>query len=227
MAERPFLQRFGYVFIRQIARLACVVLFRMRCYGRHHIPPTGALLVCANHQSFLDPVLVGLAFDRRLNYLARQTLFGFAPFRLLIQFLDAIPLDREGLGLAGLRESMRRIKRGEGVLIFPEGTRTPDGTVLPLQPGFCALARRGQVTVVPVGLDGAFEAWPRSAKLPRLSSIHVCIGEPITPAQIAELDDRELVRQVEQRIRGCQQQARTGRLRAHRALRLKVAARSG
>ena len=213
MSERPLLQRLGYATLRTFSRLVGVVVFRMRCKGREHIPASGPLLVCANHQSFLDPVLVGLAFDRRLNYLARQTLFRFAPFRLLIQFLDAIPLDRDGLGLAGLRESMRRIKRGEAVLLFPEGTRTPDGSVRPLQPGFCALARRGNVTVLPVGFDGAFDAWPRTAKLPCASKVHLCVGEPLSPQEIGKLDDESLVGEVERRIRACQQQARAGRHR--------------
>lgn len=213
MSERPFLQRIGYAALRIFARLTGVVVFRIRCKGRERIPMSGPLLVCANHQSFLDPVLVGLAFDRRLNYLARQTLFRFAPFRLLIQFLDAIPLDREGLGLAGLRESMRRIKRGEAVLLFPEGTRTIDGSVMPLQPGFCALARRGNVTVVPVGFDGAYDAWPRTAKLPSASKIHLCVGEPLTPEEIGGLDDKSLVSEVERRIRACHRLARAGRHR--------------
>ena len=92
----------------------------------------------SNHQSHLDPVLVGLASDQRLNYLARDTLFGFAPFRWLINSLDAIPIDREGLGLGGLKETLKRLKRGESVLMFPEGTRTRDGEVGRLRPGFCA-----------------------------------------------------------------------------------------
>lgn len=213
MADRPLTQRFGYAVVRVLARLAGVVVFRIRCHGRQNIPAAGPVLICSNHQSFLDPVLVGLAFDRRLNYLARQSLFRFAPFRWLIRFLDAIPIDREGLGLSGLRESLRRIKRGEIVLIFPEGTRTADGSVLPLQSGFCALARRGNVTVLPVGLDGAYDAWPRTAKLPRGSVIHVCIGEPLKASEIRQLDDSSLVREVEQRIVRCHGRARAGRQR--------------
>ena len=80
------------------------------------------MLVVSNHQSHLDPILVGLACDRRLNYVARDTLFGFAPFRWLIYSLDAIPIDREGIGLGGLKESIRRLRAGEMLLVFPEGT---------------------------------------------------------------------------------------------------------
>ena len=67
-----------------------VALFRFRCEGRDHYPHDGGGLICSNHQSFFDPVIVGLTCDRRLNYLARQTLFRFTLFRWLIEFLDAL-----------------------------------------------------------------------------------------------------------------------------------------
>jgi 1-acyl-sn-glycerol-3-phosphate acyltransferase len=175
------------------------------------MPTEGAVLVSSNHQSYFDPVIVGLTFNRRLNYLARQTLFRFTLFRWLIDFLDAIPLDRDGLGVSGLKECLRRLRRGEIVLIFPEGTRTRDGNVSPLQPGFIMLARRGTVSLLPVGIDGAFDAWPRTAIVPRLTKIHVAVGNPITPAEIARLDDAQLLAELEQRIRDCHHQARCGR----------------
>jgi len=159
-------------------------------------------------------MLVGLSLDRRLNYLARETLFDFAPLRLIIQSLDAIPIDREGLGLAGLKETLRRVKRGELVLIFPEGTRSQDGEVAPLKPGFSALAKRAKVPLVPVGIDGAYQAWPRNQLLPWVGTIHVHIGAPIPVEQAQAADERELVAEVESRIRHCYQVARRGRLRA-------------
>ena len=99
------------------------------------------------------------------------------------------------------------------VLIFPEGTRTYDGDVSPLKPGFVALARRGRVPLLPVGMDGAYDAWPRKLRLPRLAKIHVWIGEPITREMIAELSDEELVQELERRIRECHSLARSARLR--------------
>ena len=141
-------------------------------------------------------------------------MFDFAPLRLLIQSLDAIPIDREGLGLSGLKETLRRVKRGELVLIFPEGTRSPDGEVAPLKPGFSALAKRAKVPLVPVGIDGAYQAWPRNQMLPWVGTIHVHIGEPIPVEQAQAADERELVAEVQRRIRHCHQMARRGRLRA-------------
>jgi 1-acyl-sn-glycerol-3-phosphate acyltransferase len=196
-----------------LCRMLGILLLRVRCGGRQHVPATGGVLVMSNHQSNLDPVLVGLAMDRRLNYLARDTLFGFAPFRWLIRSLDAIPIDREGLGLAGLKETLRRLRRGELVLIFPEGTRTRDGSLQPLRPGFCAVARRAGVPLLPVALDGAFDAWPRSRRLPRLARIHVQFAPPLGPSEVAALSDDELVAECWRRIEASLRLARRGRTR--------------
>lgn len=213
MAERPYYKLLGYALIHAVARWVAVIGCSLRCEGRHYLPRHGALLVCSNHQSHLDPVLVGLLFNQRLNYLARKTLFRSTLFRWLIQYLDAIPIDREGAGLEGLKESLRRLRRGESLLVFPEGTRTHDGKVGPLQPGICVLARRSQAVVVPMALDGAFEAWPRTARGPKLARIHCCIGPPITPAELAQWDDATLLAELEKRIRACFEQASTSRQR--------------
>jgi 1-acyl-sn-glycerol-3-phosphate acyltransferase len=178
------------------------------------------MLVCPNHQSYLDPVVVGIGFRRHLNYLARKSLFRFAPFRWLISSLHAIPLEREGLGMAGLKESLRRLKRGEPLLVFPEGTRSTDGQVSPLKPGFLVLARRTRATLVPVGVDGAFEAWPRTSRWPRPGRIYIEIGRPIDPEMASQLDDANLLREIERRIRDCQSLARQRQTcvrRQHRA----------
>ena len=205
--QRPLWKTLWYNFLHVSCRLAAVVLFRIRVRGREHLPAGGPLLVCCNHQSHFDPVLVGLALDRRLNFLARETLFDFAPFRWLIQSLDAIPIDRDGMGLAGIKETLRRLKRGEGVLIFPEGTRTADGQIAPLKPGFVALARRGKVSLLPMAIEGAYDAWPRRQTLPTAAPIAIEVGRAMTPDEIAALDDDELTAEVEARIRECHRRA--------------------
>ena len=201
--QRPLWKTWWYNFLHGCCRLAAVVLFRIRVRGRANLPEEGALLVCCNHQSHFDPVLVGLALDRRLNFLARDTLFAFAPFRWLIQSLDAIPIDREGVGLAGIKETLKRLKRGEGVLIFPEGTRTADGTIAPLKPGFVTLARRGKVSLLPMAIDGAYDAWPRRQALPTAAPISIEVGEALSPEEVGRLNDDDLTAEVEARIRRC------------------------
>ncbi|PQO41361.1 1-acyl-sn-glycerol-3-phosphate acyltransferase [Blastopirellula marina] len=200
MAERSLAKKLWYDAIRVVARLTGVCLFRIRVFGRENWPTEGGGLVCPNHQSFLDPLLVGLTCERRLNFLARGSLFKFLPFRLLISSLDAIPVEREKSGLAGLKETLKRLKRGELVLIFPEGTRTSDGELQPLKGGFIPMARRGGVPIIPVAVDGAFDAWPRTAKFPRRSVIHIRIAPPISAQMIQDLSDEELLEELERRL---------------------------
>jgi 1-acyl-sn-glycerol-3-phosphate acyltransferase len=209
--QRSIAKRWWYYLLRLICRVLAVLFFQVRCFGRERIPATGGALVLANHQSNLDPVLIGMMFNRRLNYLARNTLFGFAPFRWLIRSLDAIPIDREGLGLSGLKETLKRIRRGEMVLMFPEGTRSGDGRPRSIKAGFSAVARRAGVPLLPLALDGAFDAWPRRHRFPRPALVRVEIGDPITPQDVARLDDTQLAAEVESRILACFERAQQRR----------------
>jgi 1-acyl-sn-glycerol-3-phosphate acyltransferase len=214
MAQRPLSKRLWYDFLRVLCRVLGVAVFRIRVFGRELVPKSGGVLVVSNHQSHLDPVLVGLAFDRRLNYVARDTLFGFAPFAWLMMSLDAIPIDREGTGLGGLKESLRRLRDGEMLLIFPEGTRTRDGEVGQLKPGFLALARRAKVPLLPVGLDGSYESWPRQNLVPQPAVIQIRFAAPLSPEMMSTMSDEELLSEVDCRIRQSYELVRDGRQRA-------------
>lgn len=217
MGKRKVHQQLSYDSLRIMARLFGTAFFRLRCFGREHIPVSGPALVCANHQSFIDPVLIGLAFDRRLNYLARKTLFRFAPFRWLIEHLDAIPVDQEGIGLSGIKESLKRLRANELVLVFPEGSRTATGEIGPFLAGVCILARRANVPMLPVGIDGAFDAWPITHPYPRLANLAVVIGEPISTEWIRSQTDEQLLTELDQRVRDCHRRAKTVRASDARA----------
>jgi 1-acyl-sn-glycerol-3-phosphate acyltransferase len=197
--------------VKFVARLTAVAVFQIRCHGGELVPSTGGGLLLANHQSNLDPIVIGVCSDRRLNYLARKSLFRVGPLRWLMNSLDAIAIDREGTGLGGIKETLKRLKRGELVLMFPEGTRTADGEVQALKPGFTVLAKRAGVPLVPVAVDGTFDAWPRQRRLPRRAIIHVQFGEPIDPQCLASMTDEQLTGEVERRIRQCHAQARRAR----------------
>lgn len=181
-----------------------------RVEGRENWPEDGAL-VCSNHQSYIDPIVVGLAYRGRLCYLARESLFRSWAFRWLIESLEAIPIKRDGMGIGGLKEALRRLKRQQKVLIFPEGTRTFDGEIQPFQPGFLAIARRGKVPLVPIAMDGAYHVWPRNRSFPRLSRIRVCIGKPFSAEEIANRTDEALMAELFERIAQCHAKAREWR----------------
>ena len=201
-------QRLAYDAFRVVSRAFGVWMYGLRVEGRENWPTEGGALICSNHQSMFDPPLVGLTCPRRMNFLARDTLFRVPILAPLIRYMDTIPIDREGSGLAGLKETLRRLKAGEQVLIFPEGTRTRDGEVAPLKPGFISVARRSRVPLIPVGLDGAYQAWPRTSRFPRSGRIAIVIGQAITAEQVAELPDDDLLAALEQRILNCHAAAR-------------------
>lgn len=211
--KRSLPKRLWYDALRIFCRIYASAVLKIRCDGRENIPTSGGALVVANHQSQLDPLLFGMAFDGRLNYLARQSLFRFTLFRWLIQSLDAIPIDRDGTGLGGLKETLKRLKRGEMVLIFPEGTRTEDGEIGPLKPGFLSVAKRSGVPLLPIVVEGAYESWPKGQAVPLPKVIQVEIGQPITPEEIQRLSEQEIMAKLDQRLRACHQLAREKRNR--------------
>jgi 1-acyl-sn-glycerol-3-phosphate acyltransferase len=210
MSQRSLPSRLWYQFLRCLICLAGTLAYRLRYSGLKNIPPTGPVLVVSNHQSHFDPPLIGTGCWRRMNYLARKTLFR-PPLGWLIGTLDAIPIDRDGLGLNGIKESLRRLKRGEMVLIFPEGTRSRDGEIAPFRPGFTVLAARSKAWILPVAIEGAFDAWPRWRKFPSRGTIRVLYGEPIPPEEVASMEERELAAEVERRVRQCHETLRERR----------------
>ena len=178
-----------------------IVFLRLKRRGTENWPDSDlGGLVCSNHQSFMDPVLVGLAYPQRMNYLARQSLFEIPVLRFLMHSLDATPIQREGMGIGGIKETLRRLKRRELVLMFPEGTRTPNGDLQDFKPGFLALVRRSKVPVIPVAIDGAFASWPRDRRLPRPAKVTVTVGPPILAQDYATMSDDELLNELRLRI---------------------------
>ena len=119
---RTLFQRLGYDILRVMARCVAVWLFGLRVQGREHWPASGGGLVCANHQSHFDPPLVGMTCSRRMNYLARDTLFNVPGLKQLIHFLDAIPIDpRSPTG-----EPIRYRKDAEALVVWGVGDNGSD-----------------------------------------------------------------------------------------------------
>jgi 1-acyl-sn-glycerol-3-phosphate acyltransferase len=163
------------------------------------VPKTGPVLLVANHQSHLDPVLVGLACPRQLKYLARHDLF-FWPFSWWIRALGAVPIDRKRGALGGIKTTLKLLEEREAVLVFPEGSRTPDGSLHALLAGFCLLARRSGATVVPLAIRGAYDSMPRGSLFPRPCSITLAFAPAIYRSEWQNLTDEQLTRLVEARI---------------------------
>jgi 1-acyl-sn-glycerol-3-phosphate acyltransferase len=195
-------------FARWICRIFCILFFRLRTYGRDNIPKKGAFILVSNHQSYLDPLFCVCPIKRPSHFIARDTLFTNWFFGPLITSVNAIPVKLGEPDIAAMRKVLEKLKKGCGVTLFPEGTRTYDGKITPFKPGLGLLARRGNATIVPALIDGAFECWPRQKKLFSPGRIHVTYGKPITVEQVKDMGDKKLAEHLTQTLRNMQTQSR-------------------
>jgi 1-acyl-sn-glycerol-3-phosphate acyltransferase len=179
----------------------------LRASGRENVPGRGAAMLVSNHLSHLDVLVLGILLDRPLNYVARSSLF-FFPLGPFIRSCGAFPIQRDGIGAQGLKETLRRLKSGGIVTLFPEGTRTTDGELGELKPGIALLAAKARVPILPAAIAGTFEAWPRSRPFPSSHPIHVHFGRPIPAEQVKSLAPEELTALIRERILECQAIAR-------------------
>ena len=139
----------------------------------------GPVILASNHESYLDPPLVGSVADRAIFFLARKTLLAGPFFGWLLPKLNVIPVDQEGNDRSALKALIRILKAGEGTLVFPEGERTLDGRLRPALPGLGFVIAKTLAPVVPMRIFGAHEAWPRGSRRVRFRPITVVVGEPI------------------------------------------------
>lgn len=176
--------------------------YRYRVWGLNNLPRTGPVLLLSNHQSFLDPVLIGVACHyRQCHAMARSTLFKNQGFAWLIRSLNAFPVERGTTDMAAMRRAIQVLQEGHALLVFPEGTRTPDGTTKPLASGTMLLIKRAKPAVVPVAVEGAFDVWPKARKLPRgFGTISVAIGEPIPAERLLKMGQQPALDHLQNQI---------------------------
>jgi 1-acyl-sn-glycerol-3-phosphate acyltransferase len=190
--------------------------FSLRTEGRSCVPQRGPVLVVANHQSFLDPILVGLASRRHLCFLARKTLFRNRFFARLIRSLNAVPIDQDGVAKDGLKTIVELLRKGHAVVVFPEGERTADGVMHEFKAGIHLLLRKAETTIVPVGIAGAYDAWPRWRMLPvpaplflpsSEKTLAVSVGQPLDGRRFSSLPRTRALAELFHAIHHVQQRA--------------------
>lgn len=168
-----------YWFCYNLIRLAGRIFFRFRVVHRERMINRGPVILASNHESYLDPPLVGSVADRAIFFLARKTLLHGAFFGWILPKLNVIPVDQEGNDRSALKALIRILRAGEGTLVFPEGERTLDGRLRPPLPGLGFVIAKTLAPVVPMRIFGAREAWPRGSGRVRFCRITVVVGEPI------------------------------------------------
>lgn len=164
-----------------LARLFSTVFWGVRTYGGHRVPAAGGVLLASNHQSYLDPILVGMGTHRQLHFVARRTLFRFGPFGRAIRALHAHPIDRDRGDIGAIRVVLENLRAGRPVVIFPEGTRTRTGRLGEPKDGFARIAARAGVPIVPVLVEGSRLLWPPHKPLPVPGRVNIIFGSPVVP----------------------------------------------
>lgn len=198
-----------YNFNYSLVYTTYTLAFSYRSVGGEHMPRSGPVLILANHESFLDPLAVGLAVRRKTYYLAKKTLFKGA-FGDYLRSVGCVPVDQEGVAKEGLKTSIDVLQSGKALIIFPEGERSLTGQMQPFKPGIALVLRKAPVTIVPVGVAGAFEAYPRTAKAPSFCplfwpanghGVAASVGKPIAVAEYAGLGREALFEMLFDRVK--------------------------
>jgi 1-acyl-sn-glycerol-3-phosphate acyltransferase len=176
-------------------------LFGMRVIGAENLITEGPVLVASNHQSFLDPPLIGNLYKDEMVYLARKTLFNRVT-RWLYTSWNAIPVDQDRPDMASLKTIIRKLKEGHRVLVFPEGSRTQDGSLGEAAPGIGLIAVKSGVPIQPVRISGARDALPRGSARIRFARITVSVGPPIilSPEELKSAKTKDDYDRVARRI---------------------------
>lgn len=164
-----------WVFFTVVGRLC----FGYRVVGREHIPRQGGLLIAANHASYLDIPFLGCGLSRRAWFLGRQDLFPFPGLRHVLRWLGWIPIKLHRLDRNGFGQAIGLIQAGKVVVIYPEGGRTPDGTLRLGKPGLGVIVAEAGCPVIPAYISGSREALPMGASRIRLRPICITFGAPI------------------------------------------------
>ena len=194
----PVLDPILYKVARDICIVFSKVYLRVKVQGLANIPARGGFVIASNHRSYLDPVVIGSVCPRRINYMARHDLFGVPVLGKLIRAYGTFPVKRGKADLGALREAIRRVNRGFGVLVFPEGTRQSGRGLGKAEPGVGFLAAKVNGPVVPAYVSGTEEAMPRGSKMIQPVGVTVKFGKPlsIAPDQPYEETAVEIMRSI-------------------------------
>ena len=190
---------FWYLLGYSLSKALAKTFFNYRVIGAENMIEEGPCIIAANHCSFLDPPLVGVACKRAIHYLARKSLLDVPVLGPILPELNVIPVDQKNPERSALMGIIRVVKSGGAALIFPEGSRSPDGQLQPAQPGIGMVVAKTGAPVVPVRIEGSFEALPRGAAFLRLRPVTVRI-QPAIRFGKNEIQNRSFYQETSYRI---------------------------
>lgn len=181
-----------YGFVRTLLVILVKLLYRYKIVGRENIPKKGPVIIAANHKSYLDPIMIALAVQgRQVNFMGKDSLFKIPVLSTIIKWLNTFPVKRGTADKAAIAHSLKLLKNGEVLLIFPEGTRIRNGGLGKPYPGVTAIALKTGAPIVPIGIIGTDKVVPNGSKTLRFPKITVRVGKPINVEKIAATERKE------------------------------------
>jgi len=169
----------GYFLGWWFFRIYTGLYHRRQVFNEERVPRTGGVILASNHLSYIDPPLVGCSTRRVIHYLARASAFKGAIGGAILRSWNSIPVVRDGGSAKGLRTILERLKEGRAIMMFPEGTRSPDGTQQSARPGIGLMIAKSDAPVIPVRVFGTYEAYGRHHAIPRPRRVQVKFGEAL------------------------------------------------
>ena len=189
----------SYRFTRFTFSIFFRIWFRWKVLHRERVPAKGGVILASNHVSYLDPVYVVSALERMVVGLARESAFNVPLGGRILRSWRVIPVDQSGTG-RGLKTFLSRLRSGDAVVMYPEGTRSPTGQIRAPQPGIGLIIIKSTAPVVPIKLFGAYEAYARHHWLPRPYQVQIKFGEPLDFADLRakakQTKDKERLKEI-------------------------------
>lgn len=176
------------------------VFFRLKIVNRENLLENGGVIYAANHASYFDPPVIGVCCRKAIFFLARKSLLKWPVLGPIFPKINVVPVDQERADMSALKTVIKLVRGGQRTIIFPEGSRTPDGNLQSAQAGIGLVIAKTLAPVVPMRIFGSYEAFPRHAKRVKLAKITVVIGKPIyfTEADIA--GGRDAYQRISERV---------------------------
>ena len=175
-----------YLFVKSTLYLILKLFFGLRVKGLENVPENGPFIIASNHVSFLDPLAAGSPIKGKMNYMAKEELFENRAFAWLLHRLNITPLSREATDTRALRTAIKKLKNDEGILLFPEGTRSSDGNLMEAKIGVSVLSYVTDACVVPAYVKGTYEILPVGCAGIKRGKIAVSYGKPMQPPHISK-----------------------------------------
>jgi 1-acyl-sn-glycerol-3-phosphate acyltransferase len=191
---------FWYLLGYSLSKALAKTFFNYRVTGAENMIEEGPCIIAANHCSFFDPPLVGVACKRAIHYLARKSLLEWPILGPIFPDLNVIPVDRRNADRSALMGAIRVVKNGGAVLIFPEGTRSPDGNLQPAQPGLGMIAAKTGAPIVPMRIFGSYATFNRKMRFPRRALVSVKVASPLRFEAITEREPKIIYTQTSETV---------------------------